>query len=186
MYFHKNRTHQLQQGLNWQTFLLQASLTLYKLAWGEKHVSNCRWKEKQKKQEVDILFRPVVRDAPVQGDAIAELSVVAVLLVFPLGVMTVLSEGGSSSPLAKATGSLNEPHGLRQACQENDTTEEQSHRCTCGCRKKGGDRWKERPRRGVTFSYSVRRLMYGSRRPSGAHPQAYIIQCHSRSWETRW
>lgn len=64
-------------------------------------------RERERKQEAGVLFRPVVGDAPVQGDAVAELSVVAVLLVFPLGVATVLSQSGSSSPLAQASGSLN-------------------------------------------------------------------------------
>lgn len=63
--------------------------------------------ENEKKQRVDILFRPVVWDAPVQGYAVTELSVVAVLLVFSLGITTVLSQSGSGSPLAKASGSLN-------------------------------------------------------------------------------
>lgn len=80
-------------------------------------------RENEGKQEVDLLFRPVVWDASVQGDAITELSVVAVLFIFPLGVSTVLSQSGSSPPLAKASGALNEPHGLRQTCRGEDAAE---------------------------------------------------------------
>lgn len=109
---HKNRANQLQQGLNWQTFRLQVSLTLHNPARGK---NRCRaivgkrmyMTENEKKQKVDILFRPVVGDASVQGDAVTELSVVAVLLVFPLHISTVFSQSGSSSPLAKASGSFN-------------------------------------------------------------------------------
>lgn len=76
----------------------------------------------EKKLFVDILFRPVVWDAPVQGNAVTKLSIVAVLLVLPLSITTVLSQSSSSSPLAKASWSLHQPHRLRQTCQENDTS----------------------------------------------------------------
>lgn len=110
---HKNRAHQLQQGLNWQISQLQVSLTLHSPARGKQVYSSSivgrrmYMTENEKKQKVDILFRPVVGDAPVQGDAVTELSVVAVLLVLPLGIMAVFSQSGSSSPLAKASRSLN-------------------------------------------------------------------------------
>ncbi len=109
---HKNRAHQLQQGLNWQTLQLQVFLTLYNPAMGKNRCSavvgrRMYMTENEKKQEVDILFRPIVGDTPVQGDAVTELSIVSVLLIFPLGITTVLSQSGSGSPLAKASGSLN-------------------------------------------------------------------------------
>lgn len=71
---------------------------------------------------MDILFRPVIWDAPVQRNAVTELSIIAIFLVLPLGITTVLSQSGSSSPLTKASRSLHQPHGLRQTCQENDTS----------------------------------------------------------------
>lgn len=132
---HKNRAHQLLQGLNWETFQLQVSQTLYNPARGKNRcraVTGSRkyMTRKKPKQEVDILFRPVVWDAPVQGDAVTELSIVAVFLILSLSIVAVLSQSSSSSPLAKASGSLHQPHGLRQTCQENDRTEKQSYRCT--------------------------------------------------------
>lgn len=102
---HKNRTHQVQRGLKWRNFNLQVILLSYVAQNGCSAIDGGRMC-KTREREVGVLFRPVVGDAPVQGDAVAELSVVAVLLVFPLGVVTVLSQSGSSSPLAQASGSL--------------------------------------------------------------------------------
>lgn len=109
---YKNRAFKQQQGLNWQTFKLQVFLALHNPARGK---NRCRavvgrrmyMTQNEKKQEVDILFRPVVGDTSVEGNAVTELSVVAILLIFPLGVMTVFSQSGSSSPLAKASWPLN-------------------------------------------------------------------------------
>lgn len=38
VYFHKNRTHKMQQGLNWQAFQLQVSLSLHHPARRENQV----------------------------------------------------------------------------------------------------------------------------------------------------
>lgn len=95
--FDKNRTYQLQRRLNWAPHV---SLRSYNSARGDLKTVQ------EKKSGVDVLLRSVVRDAPVQGDAVTELSVVAVLLIFPLGVTTVLSESRSSPALSKASGSF--------------------------------------------------------------------------------
>lgn len=63
---------------------------------------------------MDILFRPVVRDAAVQRDAIAELSIVAVFLVFPFSVPAVFSQRGGGPALSESSGSLDKPHGFSQ------------------------------------------------------------------------
>lgn len=67
---------------------------------------------------MDVLFRSVVRNAAVQGDAIAELSIVAIFFVFPFSVPAVLSQSSRSPTLAKASGSLDKPHGLCQTWRE--------------------------------------------------------------------
>lgn len=103
VYFHKNRTERLQRGLN--------RLKPYKPASGG---INVMLELKKTELEVDVLFRSVVRDAAVQRDAVTELSVVAVFLVFPFSVPTVLSQSSRSATLAEASGSLDKPHGLCQ------------------------------------------------------------------------
>lgn len=100
--FHKNRPNQLQRGLD--------CLRPHNPARGERRHASA----KKAELEEDILFGSVVGDAAVQGDAIAELSVVAVFFVFALGVPAVLSQSRRSAPLAQASGSLHQPHGLGQ------------------------------------------------------------------------
>lgn len=46
------------------------------------------------------LFGPVVRNVPVQGDAVAQLGVVAVLLVPPFTLSAVLPQRGSCAALS--------------------------------------------------------------------------------------
>lgn len=62
----------------------------------------------------DSLLWPVVWDGSVQGDAVAKLGVVAVLLVLSLCLPAVLPQRGCRSSLSQATWSLHQTHGFSQ------------------------------------------------------------------------
>lgn len=61
---------------------------------------------------------PVVWDCPVEGDAVAELGIVAVLLIPALGLLAVITQGGRHAPLAQATRPLHQADGLGEACRD--------------------------------------------------------------------
>lgn len=64
------------------------------------------------------LFGPVVGNGPVQRDAVAELRVVAVLLVLARRLLAVLLQRGRQAALAQAPGALHQTHGLGEAWRE--------------------------------------------------------------------
>lgn len=58
------------------------------------------------------LFGPVVRDGPVQGDAVAELCVVPVFLELALCLLAVITQCGRHAALAQAARPLHQTDGL--------------------------------------------------------------------------
>lgn len=64
------------------------------------------------------LFGPVIRDGPVQGDAVAELCVVPIFLVLALCLLAVLTQRGRHAALAQAPGPLHQANGLGEAWRE--------------------------------------------------------------------
>ena len=70
------------------------------------------------RRAANSLFGPVVRDGPVQGDAVAELRVVPVFLVFAFCLLAVLTQGGRHAALAQAPRPLHQADGLGEAWRE--------------------------------------------------------------------
>lgn len=70
------------------------------------------------RRAANSLFGPVVRDGPVQGDAVAELRVVPVFLVFAFCLLAVLTQGGRHASLAQAPRPLHQADGLGEAWRE--------------------------------------------------------------------
>lgn len=71
----------------------------------------CTWAEAG---AVYSLFGSVVRDGPVQGDAVAELRIVPIFLVLALHLLAVITQAGRQATLAQAPRPLHQAHGLGQ------------------------------------------------------------------------
>lgn len=61
------------------------------------------------------LFGPVVRDSPVQGDAVTELCVVSVFLILAFRLLAVITQRGRHATLAQATRPLHQANRLGKA-----------------------------------------------------------------------